>query len=86
MMKNHGYVTSFQERQMMAMRAFYPKPKKMLTKVDELMPLEKTRLYEPFDVETVRWIAEQFRKGGSLAAITIKFGCDGTTGRGFIEY
>ena len=70
---------------MLAMRAFYPKPRK-LTKVDELPALEKTRLYEPFPVEVVRWIAEQFRIGGTLASITIKFGHDGETGRGYIEY
>ncbi len=84
-MKNYGYVTTIQTRQMLAMREFYSKPRKLRVE-SEPTPLEKTRLYEPFDVETVRWIAEQFRKGGSLTKIVIKFGNDGETGRGFIEF
>jgi hypothetical protein len=84
-MRKYGYVTSIQERQMLAMRDFYPKERKLRV-IHEPTPLEKTRLYEPFDIETVRWLAKQFKNGGSLTAIVVKFGNDGETGRGYIEF
>ena len=77
------YVTTIQERQMLAMRKFYPKPRK-LSVVDEIPELEKTRLYEPFDVDTVQWIARQFALG--VAPDDFAFGRDGETGRGYIEF
>jgi hypothetical protein len=87
-MTKYKYVTvrTTQDAQTQGLRGFYHVKPARLTRVDELEPLQKTPLYERFDVETVRWIAEQFRIGGSLAKINIKFGRDGETGRGFIEY
>ena len=77
------YVTSIQEREILACREFYYEPKIRLTVMHGMPdePLEKTRIRGPFSAEVVSWYARL----NTLAPQLIKLGTD-ADGFDYIEY
>jgi hypothetical protein len=83
-----GNYQDAQERQVAALRAFYPKTKSNLRKgtLDELFPpLDRGRLYGPFTADVVFWLMQISRKNSPTvvdAAVTVGIDAEG---REYIE-
>ena len=76
-------VTSLQERQLLGLREYYAEvPSTNLRVVDEEEPLERSRLYGPFDAPTMLWVG----KIRGFAPGRIVVGHDPERRRDYIEY
>lgn len=78
-MMNDMYVTSLQERQLLACGPLMEvEPLIPMSIVYEEEPLEKTRLYGPFSLEVILWM-------NKLGPVLVKMGWD-SDGKEYIEY
>ncbi len=74
--------SSEQEIQLLACRSMLSREKLIpISIVEREEPLEKTRLFGPFDLETLAWVCKVREQHQSL----IEFGWD-ADGRSYIEY